>query len=292
MPTSPRTRRCSSSCCWSPNWRALGNQWLHTAGAVFVARASCTPSGLAGNPGPVHGPIPGFARSAGRRSSRLSRVPARAVDRSMTCSGKRPTFYGTAELFSCGRRGHAQPSAFSSSGRIVNRSPTRPMSATLEDRRFGVLVDRDDRARVLDAGQVLDRARDADREVQLRRNDLAGLADLQIVRGVARVDRGARCADGGAELVGEAVDDLEVVGAAERAAARHDARADCRSGRPVAAPERETKRVCEGSGDARVRRSRSAHCRRVRAASNEAVRTVATTGSSGGASTVRIALPA
>src|SRR4051812_43051580 len=48
----------------------------------------------------------------------------------------------------------------------------------LEDRRLGVLVDRDDCAGVLDAGEVLDRAGNADRDVELRRDDLAGLADL------------------------------------------------------------------------------------------------------------------
>src|SRR5690606_4516501 len=41
-----------------------------------------------------------------------------------------------------------------------------------EDRRFRVLVDGDDGLRVLHAGQVLDRARDADRDVQGRGDDL------------------------------------------------------------------------------------------------------------------------
>src|SRR5690606_31071588 len=57
----------------------------------------------------------------------------------------------------------------------------------LEDRRVGVLVDRHDGARVLDAGQVLDRTADADRHVQLRGDDLAGLADLHLVGAVAGV---------------------------------------------------------------------------------------------------------
>src|SRR5207237_532844 len=48
----------------------------------------------------------------------------------------------------------------------------------LEDRRIRVLVDRDDHVGVLHADLVLDRARDADRDVQLRRDALAGLADL------------------------------------------------------------------------------------------------------------------
>src|SRR5690606_20721763 len=55
----------------------------------------------------------------------------------------------------------------------------------LEDRRVRILVDRHDRAGVLDAGQVLDRAADADRDVQLRGDDLAGLAHLHLVGAVA-----------------------------------------------------------------------------------------------------------
>src|SRR3954471_11105811 len=48
----------------------------------------------------------------------------------------------------------------------------------LEDRRVRVLVDRDDVLGVLHADLVLDRAGDAGRQVQLRRDRLAGLADL------------------------------------------------------------------------------------------------------------------
>src|SRR3954470_12595067 len=51
-----------------------------------------------------------------------------------------------------------------------------------ENRRLFVLVDRDDDRRVLHAREVLDRAADADRDVELRRDDLAGLADLPVVR--------------------------------------------------------------------------------------------------------------
>src|SRR5687768_6891209 len=47
----------------------------------------------------------------------------------------------------------------------------------LEDRRLGVLVDGDDDARILHAGEVLDGARYAAGNVEVRRDDLAGLAD-------------------------------------------------------------------------------------------------------------------
>ena len=93
----------------------------------------------------------------------------------------------------------------------------------LEDRRLLVLVDRDDDLRVLHAGEVLDGARDADRDVEVGRHDLAGLAHLPVVGRVARVHRGARGAHGGAELVGDGLEvGLEVLGLAHGAAARHD----------------------------------------------------------------------
>src|SRR5882757_4377346 len=58
----------------------------------------------------------------------------------------------------------------------------------LEDRRLLVLVDGHDNFRILHAGEMLDRSRDADRNVQLRRHDLSGLADLPVVRRIAGVD--------------------------------------------------------------------------------------------------------
>src|SRR5215218_7136647 len=76
----------------------------------------------------------------------------------------------------------------------------------LEDRRLVVLVDGDDGLGILHPGEVLDGARNADGNVELRSDDLAGLANLVIVGRIARIDRGAAGADGGAELVGERVE--------------------------------------------------------------------------------------
>src|SRR5580692_8864329 len=87
----------------------------------------------------------------------------------------------------------------------------------LEDRRFFVLVDRHDGLAVLHAGEMLDRAGDADGNIKVGRHDLAGLADLVVVRHVAGIDRGAA----GAELVGQRLEDLEVIAAAHAAAAGH-----------------------------------------------------------------------
>src|SRR5690606_25742716 len=80
----------------------------------------------------------------------------------------------------------------------------------LEERRVRVLVDGHDGAGVLDAGQVLERAGNADGHVLLRGDDLAGLADLHLVRAVAGVHRRARGAHRRAELVGQRVDVAEV----------------------------------------------------------------------------------
>src|SRR5690349_11847171 len=92
----------------------------------------------------------------------------------------------------------------------------------LEDRGLGVLVDRDDRLRGLHAGPVLDRPGDAERHVELRRHRLAGLPDLELVRVEAGVDGRPRGADRAAEQVGELLDELEVVGAADAPAAGDD----------------------------------------------------------------------
>ena len=92
----------------------------------------------------------------------------------------------------------------------------------VEDRRVRILVDRDDRPRALHPHLVLDRARDPDRDVQLRRDRLAGLTDLRRVRVPARVDDGARRGDRAAERLGEVLDEREALGPAEAAPAGDD----------------------------------------------------------------------
>ncbi len=69
---------------------------------------------------------------------------------------------------------------------------------------------------------MLDRAGNADRDVELGSDDLAGLADLVVVRHEARIDRGARGADAGAELVGDLFEHGEVLAVLHAAAARDD----------------------------------------------------------------------
>src|SRR5688500_11266276 len=68
----------------------------------------------------------------------------------------------------------------------------------LEDRRLFVLVDGDDHLRILHTCEVLDRAGNADRNIDFGCDNLAGLADLVIVGGIAGIDRGPACTDRGA----------------------------------------------------------------------------------------------
>src|SRR6202047_3862067 len=80
------------------------------------------------------------------------------------------------------------------------------VNGDLEDWRVLVLVDRDDHLGILHAGEMLDRAGDTARAIKRGPPPLAGLPALPVVRRVAGVDRGARGADPGAELVGQRLD--------------------------------------------------------------------------------------
>ena len=90
-----------------------------------------------------------------------------------------------------------------SAGSTVCRSPTTPKSAIAKIGCLRVLVDRDDRARALHAGPVLDRPRDAAGDVELGCDGLPGLADLEVAAVPLQVGGGARGRDGSAERVGE-----------------------------------------------------------------------------------------
>src|SRR5690606_37079307 len=81
----------------------------------------------------------------------------------------------------------------------------------LEDRGFLVLVDGNNDLGILHTRQVLDRTGDTDSDIQLGRHDLAGLADLHVVGHKACVHCSARGTYGSAQLVGQAVQQLEVV---------------------------------------------------------------------------------
>src|SRR3546814_5062731 len=79
---------------------------------------------------------------------------------------------------------------------MIRRPPRSTRTDTLvpytalfrSDRRVLILVDGDDGLRILHPRKVLDRARNADRDIDFRGDDLARLADLVIVGDIARID--------------------------------------------------------------------------------------------------------
>src|SRR4029453_11975861 len=107
-------------------------------------------------------------------------------------------------------------------GHDLEEIPHDAVVGNLEDRGFLVLVDRNDGLAVLHAGEMLDRAGDADGDIEVRRHHLAGLADLVVVGHVARVDGGAAGAKAGTKLVGQGLEHLEVLAACQATAARDD----------------------------------------------------------------------
>ena len=115
------------------------------------------------------------------------------------------------------------------SGRLsrASRAPRRPRrcrrrrrSAPVEDRRLGVGVDGDDRPGRLHPGEVLHGTGDAEREVDLRLDGLAGLTDLAGGGHPAGVDERARDAERRAHLLGQLLELLDVVLLADAAADR------------------------------------------------------------------------
>ena len=108
-----------------------------------------------------------------------------------------------------------------SSGTIWNRSPTRPTSSHLEiGASLSLLMATMVRASLMPVRCWI--APEMPMAMyMLRGDDLSGLADLHFVGSIAGIDGGARCAHRSADLVGEAEQELEVVGAAQGSAARH-----------------------------------------------------------------------
>jgi hypothetical protein len=80
----------------------------------------------------------------------------------------------------------------------------------LEDGGLGVLVDGDDDLAVLHPCEVLNGAGDAHGDIQPRRDHLARLPHLQVVRHIPRVHRGAARAHARAEQVTQLLEDREV----------------------------------------------------------------------------------
>ena len=89
----------------------------------------------------------------------------------------------------------------------------------VEDRSVLVFVDRNDEIGLFHTCHVLDRTGYADREVDLRTDGLAGLADLQILRLPAGINDCTGAADRSVQRFRQLVEECEVLGAADTAAA-------------------------------------------------------------------------
>src|SRR6266850_2151968 len=107
----------------------------------------------------------------------------------------------------------------------------------LEDVGVGILVHRDDDLRRRHPREMLDRAGDPERDVQVWRDGLPRLSHLLFVRPPARVGHGARRAGRGAERIREILDQLPVLGPLHPATGRHD-RARFRERDPLTARRR------------------------------------------------------
>ena len=71
----------------------------------------------------------------------------------------------------------------------------------LENRGFFVFVDRYDDLTVFHARKVLDRTGNPDCDVKIRRNNLTGLANLPVIGGITAINRSARRANSGVQLI-------------------------------------------------------------------------------------------
>src|SRR6185312_2298886 len=112
---------------------------------------------------------------------------------------------------------------FSESGHDFEQISDDPVVRYLEDRRVLVLVDGHNDLGCPHPREVLDRARDADRDVQGRAHRLAGLSHLIRVRAPPGIHDGARCTHRGApgEGCSQLLQHLEVGRLLEAATARH-----------------------------------------------------------------------
>src|SRR3954447_18459647 len=123
---------------------------------------------------------------------------SRAFSRTAMASGSPPFSFCSCASRSAADMPAGPPPTISTSTSRVSRSATLlvefgdhgghdleevardPVVRDFEDRRLGILVDRDDRARAFHADEMLDRARDAKRDVELWRNRLSRAANLPI----------------------------------------------------------------------------------------------------------------
>src|SRR5215204_3742039 len=92
-----------------------------------------------------------------------------------------------------------------------------------EDRRFWVLVYCDNHFRVFHASKMLDRARNANREIEFRSNDFPCLSNLEVIRNKTRVYRRTACSHRCAKSINQGFEiRREILSRFQTTAARDD----------------------------------------------------------------------
>ena len=107
-------------------------------------------------------------------------------------------------------------------GNSVKQVSNKAVIRNLENGCFFVLIDGNDDFTVLHARQMLDGTGNANSDIKLRRNDFTRLTNLIIVWNLASINSSARCANSGAKLVSNCVDDREVFTRPHAATTRDD----------------------------------------------------------------------
>src|SRR5690606_22394750 len=185
--------------CWTPSRSAAAAMFAVTRSAMNLPE--WTPMTTSSSPNQ-----PSSFRNCGSRCMQLIQPYVQKSSRtarprsSRSVSARPPVLTQSSPVWNSGARTYAigsplaaQPSDLVREARHdLERVAHDPVVGDLEDRRLRVLVDCDDRAGRAHAREVLDRAADADRDVELRRDGLARLLDLLRVRPPARVHHGAR----------------------------------------------------------------------------------------------------
>src|SRR6185503_19867439 len=166
---------------------------------------------------------------------------SRAFSRTAVASGSPPFAFWSCASRSAADMPAGPPPTMRTSTSSVSRSATLlvelcdhrrhdleqvagdPVVGNLEDRRLRVLVDRYNGARALHADEVLERAGDAQRDVELGRHGLPGAADLPVHRQPAGVADRARGGQLGPHRLRELLRQLQVFLPLDAAADRDDA---------------------------------------------------------------------
>src|SRR5690606_6747937 len=195
--------RCSSTARSNGAWRRQFGITASSASAYMIA------------------PCTFFEPGYSPRSSCSTFMPAFAIRYAAVLpEGPAPTTIASnfsaivcSWLLPSGRHAPADPLAqrLGERRQDLQRVADHRVGREIHDRRLRVAVDRDDHIGAFDADAVLDRARDAGRDVQLRPDRLAGLPDLPVGAHPAGLRHRTRAAVLAAEQLGQLAHEPEVL---------------------------------------------------------------------------------